>query len=119
MAPPAVRPIDTEAAQAMAFPVLLRNAISFPAFLGTLLVGAAFVLERAFYLDPDVWWHIKVGENILQPHRLPTADPYSVPAPGSPWISYQWLGEVGLALAARAGLRGLSVLQVALSAVIL
>jgi hypothetical protein len=82
-----------------------------------MLVGAVFVAERAFYVDPDAWWHLKVGESILQTHRWPTADPYSFTVPGSPWMAYEWLGDVLLAGVQRAaGLRGLAGLEIALAA---
>jgi len=96
-----------------------RRLSSFPALLGALLVAAVFVAERAFYVDPDVWWHLKVGESILQTHRFPTADPYSFTVPGSPWMAYEWLGEVLLAVVARAGgLRGLLALEIVLGAAV-
>jgi len=33
--------------------------------LGKMLVGASFVVVRAFNVDPDLWWHVKTGELIL------------------------------------------------------
>ena len=92
---------------------------SFPALLAALLVGAVFVVDRAFRVDPDVWWHLKVGETILRTHRVPTSDPYSFTVPGSPWMAYEWLGEVLLAAVSRVGgLRGLLALEIALAAAI-
>lgn len=79
--------------------------------MGALLVGGVFVALRDFDVDPDVWWHIKVGETILQTHRLPVADPYSFTVPGAPWIAYEWLGDVLLGVTARwGGLRALDLL---------
>ncbi len=87
---------------------LLRDVISFPAMLAALLVAAVFVSLRKFAVDPDVLWHIKVGATILTTHHWPNSDPYSFTAPGTPWIAYEWLGEVLLAALQRAaGLRGL------------
>ena len=87
---------------------LLKDAISFPVMLATLLVAAVFVSLRKFAVDPDVWWHIKAGATILSTHHWPTSDPYSFTAPGTPWMAYEWLGEVLLAaLQHAAGLRGL------------
>jgi len=76
---------------------------SFPAMLGTLLVGRVFYEARIFFVDPDVWWHIKVGQDILRSHHWPTADPYSFTAANTPWIAYEWLGEVILASVAKLG----------------
>lgn len=99
---------------------LLREAISFPAMLATLLVAAAFVSVRKFAVDPDVWWHVKVGATILSTHHWPTSDPYSFTASGTPWIAYEWLGDVLLAaLQHAAGLRGLMVFDFAVGAGVL
>jgi len=77
---------------------LLKWAVSFPAMLGMLLVGRIFYEARGFNIDPDMWWHIKVGGDILRTHHWPTIDPYSWTAAGTPWIAYEWLGEIPLYL---------------------
>src|SRR5215470_7640854 len=56
---------------------VLKWVFSFPAMLGTMLVGAVFVLGRYFNVDPDLWWHLKNGENILATHHWPTTDSFS------------------------------------------
>jgi len=98
----------------------LYRLISFPAFLAALLVAALFVPIRDFTLDPDVWWHLKVGQTILATHHWPTVDTYSFTAPGTPWMAYEWLGEILLAAAQRTwGLRGLFALDFGLGAAVL
>lgn len=97
-----------------------KKIISFPVALAALLVAAAFVPLRDFVVDPDVWWHLKVGATLLSTHHWPTVDPYSFTAHGSPWIAYEWLGEVMLAAVQHAwGIRGLLALEIGLSATIL
>lgn len=97
-----------------------QDAVSFPAMLAMLLVAAAFVSVRKFAVDPDVWWHVKVGATIISTHRWPTSDPYSFTAPGTPWIAYEWLGDVLLAALQRAaGLRGLLAFDFAVGAGVL
>ena len=99
---------------------LLKRVVSFPAMLGAFLVVALFVPLRDFTLDPDVWWHIKVGQAILATHHWPTTDPYSFTAPGTPWMAYEWVGDTLLAAVQRAwGLRGLMALDLALGATVL
>ncbi len=94
---------------------LLRNAFSFPVFLGALLVAGGFVVARSSLADPDTWWHIQVGDTILRTGAWPTTDPYSFTVSGTPWMAYEWLGEVAMAAAARlGGLRAPTVLLVAL-----
>jgi hypothetical protein len=90
----------------------IRKVISFPALMATLLIGVALLGAESRLLDPDTWWHVKVGEQILASHALPTTDPYSFTAAGTAWMAYEWLGDVFFALAARAGgLWGLFVFQ--------
>jgi hypothetical protein len=98
----------------------LRRVFSFPALLGTLLLAAVSVPARAFFVDPDLWWHIKVGETILATHRFPTTDPYSFTVAGQPWIAYEWLGEVVLGAVMRmGGVRGLEILLIALGGAVM
>jgi hypothetical protein len=100
---------------------LLQMVFSFPAMLGMALVGRVFYEARAFVVDPDLWWHIRIGQDILATHRWPTVDPYSFTVTGDSWIAYEWLGDVLIGGVARAGgLVGLEILLFALaSAVVL
>ena len=79
----------------------IRQAISFPVLMAVLLVSVALIGIHERLPDPDTWWHIAVGERILQTHSWPTSDPYSFTAPGAHWIAYEWLGKAAMALAAR------------------
>jgi hypothetical protein len=87
---------------------VFRQISSFPVMLASLLVGVVFVWARLFNVDPDMWWHIKVGETILRTHQWPTTDIYSFTVNGQPWLAYEWFGDILLAVAYRvAGLPGL------------
>jgi hypothetical protein len=44
--------------------------------------------------DPDIWWHIRTGQWILQHHAIPRTDTFSGFAAGKPWQAYSWLFEV-------------------------
>jgi hypothetical protein len=44
--------------------------------------------------DPDVWWHLRTGQLILQNHSVFHTDPYSFTRFGQPWINHEWLSEV-------------------------
>ena len=77
----------------------------------TLVMGAA-----AFCLappsDPDVWWHVRTGDWILDHHRLPTVDTWSIGGAGHTWVAHAWLSEIVIALFHKAlGLTGLSVFR--------
>jgi hypothetical protein len=99
---------------------LAKRLISFPALLGGLLVAGLFVPLREFDVDPDLWWHIKVGQDILTTHHFPTADAYSFTAHGAPWMAVEWLGDTLFATVDRVGgLRGLMALDLVLGGAIL
>lgn len=84
-------------------PTIFQRICSFPVMLATLLVAIVFVHARMFTVDPDVWWHIKVGDLILRTYQWPTTDIYSFTVHGQPWLAYEWLGDVLLAAAYRVG----------------
>jgi hypothetical protein len=99
---------------------IAQYVFSFPTMLGVLLVGAVFLVVRNFDLDPDVWWHLKLGDLILQTHRFPTADPFSFTVAGQPWMACEWLGDALFAVVARiGGLRGLDALLLVLGGAII
>jgi hypothetical protein len=88
---------------------LVRKVFSFPVMLATFLVGRVFYEARAFNVDPDLWWHIRIGRDIVASHHWPTSDPFSYTVAGDPWIAYEWLGDVVLSTAGRFGVLGLDV----------
>ena len=65
--------------------LVLVALYSFPAFL-CLHIGDA--------RDPDVWWHLRTGEWMLQFGAVPHTDPFSVFGAGKPWVAYSWLFEL-------------------------
>jgi len=122
---PANAPRETESFGKLSAPrfasgsAILQRIFSFPAMLASLLVGAVFYLGREFIVDPDLWWHIKVGDTILTTHRWPTTDPYSFTVSGQPWIAHEWLGDVIWAAAYRVGdLKALDFLLIVLGSAI-
>jgi hypothetical protein len=55
-----------------------------------------------FLRDPGQFWHTAAGEKILTEGFFDT-DPWTFSHAGERWIPHQWLGEVAMALAYRAG----------------
>jgi hypothetical protein len=109
----------TLASQSLTPASLWKRVFSFPALLGTVLVGAVATIAQTFFVDPDVWWHIKQGEFILTTHHVPTKDIYSLTLAGKPWMAYEWLGDILLATMYRlGGMRGLDVLLIVLGGAI-
>lgn len=44
--------------------------------------------------DADIYWHIVVGQWIIDHRAVPHADLFSFTMPGAPWITSAWLAEV-------------------------
>jgi hypothetical protein len=90
---------------------VIHQLFSFPAMLGSFLMGVVFVAARSFSVDPDVWWHIRTGDLILRAHHWPTVDSYSYTVAGQPWMAVEWVGDVLIAAVFRVGgLQGLDLL---------
>lgn len=65
-------------------------------------------------VDPDLWGHIRFGQDIVASLALHTTDPYSFTS-DRPWINHEWLAEViTYGAYATAGSTGLVVLKMIL-----
>lgn len=71
------------------FPVLIGAAV----FL-TLIAGG-----RALLNDADTYWHIAVGQWMMESGTVPHVDPFSSTALGEPWIAKEWLSQLLYAFA--------------------
>ncbi|MBY0522762.1 MAG: hypothetical protein K2R98_05165 [Gemmataceae bacterium] len=70
-------------------------------FLGLWLF--LMVVGRArLFQDPGTFWHVATGERVLRRGELVRWDPFSFTA-DQPWVPFQWLGEILMALAYRLG----------------
>src|SRR5439155_21261967 len=88
---------------------------SFLTMLTFLLLTLQFAMARGGVVDPDIWWHLRNAEFLLQHHQLPRFDMYSFTVAGHSWINHEWLAEVPYYLAWRAGgLAGIKSLSIVL-----
>ena len=62
-------------------------------FAAILLFGLLAMTARPA-TDPDLWWHLRTGQWILQTGHIPHSDPFSFTRQGSPWVSHEWLSEI-------------------------
>ncbi len=62
-------------------------------FAGILLFGLLAMTARNA-IDPDLWWHLRTGQWIIDTGHIPRSDPFSFTRAGSPWVSHEWLSEV-------------------------
>lgn len=44
--------------------------------------------------DPDIWWHLRNAQLMLQHHAFVRHDVFSFTVPGVPWIDHEWLSEL-------------------------
>ena len=66
--------------------------------------GALAVLIRpGLYHDPDVYWHLAAGDWMVRHLEVLRRDEFSYTIAGQPWIAQEWLSEVVMSLAYRAG----------------
>src|SRR4029079_4588256 len=64
------------------------------------LVCSGFVIailsmsaDRMF-ADPDIYWHLTVGQRIIENRTFPQVDELSHTFAGAPWIAKEWLSQV-------------------------
>jgi hypothetical protein len=59
-----------------------------------ILALGLFVMAAREVTDPDVWWHLRTGQWIVQTRQIPRADLYSFTRAGAPWIDHEWLSQI-------------------------
>lgn len=75
------------------------------------LGALAFLLGCYELFDPDIWWHLRSGQWILEHGRVPFLDIFSFGSSDRVWIDLHWGFQVILALAYRlAGVAGMILL---------
>ena len=85
-----------------------------PCILGVCLFAGLLLLGNRLLADPDTYWQIRIGQQILETGSLPRTDTFSFTMKGQPWISTQWLAQALYAAAyVRAGWAGPVVLTAA------
>jgi len=62
-------------------------------FAGILFFGLLAMTARNA-TDPDLWWHLRTGQWIVETGHIPHFDPFSFTRAGSPWLPHEWLSDV-------------------------
>ncbi len=87
---------------------------SFPTLLVMALFASIFVFDSGSMADPDIWWHLRNAEVLVQTHSVVTRDVYSFTATGSRWMNEAWLGELAYYFGWRwLGIRGIYLVMLA------
>lgn len=71
---------------------------AFVILTGILVLGALRPLP-----PNDLWWHARVGVDILETGRIPRSDVYSLTMAGQPYFYQNWLAEVIMGATLRMG----------------
>src|SRR5215813_819424 len=76
----------------------LGSLLSFRSIVPLAMFCMIFVLalRQSVSLDPDLWWHLKTGEQIVTTKTVPHTDDYSFTKQGTEWVAHEWLSEVFL-----------------------
>lgn len=81
-----------------------------------ILAVSLFTMAVRETLDPDMWWHLRTGQLILDA-GIPRQDIFSYTVPTNQWITHEWLSEVFMWLNFQiAGLIGLMLLFAVIAA---
>jgi hypothetical protein len=86
------------------------DSLTFRRVFPVVLLAMVFVLavRQSVSIDPDLWWHLKAGQQMIDTRSVPHTDDYSFTKQGSEWVAHEWLSEVIMAAIYRVtGLVGL------------
>ncbi len=73
----------------------LRKRIIFRRVIQIVVVVAIFVMAvTPINHENDIFWQLRMGEEIVTHHHFPTADPYSSSAYGEVWTLHEWMPSV-------------------------
>ena len=70
--------------------------------------AATFALQPI--IDPDIWWHLRTGQWVIEHGTVPHTDPFSMYGADRPWVAYSWLfGVLLYGMHALLGLMGVAL----------
>jgi hypothetical protein len=75
---------------------LARVVFSFRVMMafGLAVIAVCTVSNR--FNDPDLWFHLKLGQVVWNTHSIPSTDTFSFTASGHSWTAHEWLAELGM-----------------------
>lgn len=60
-----------------------------------LILAFFLLLKNSYsYLDPDLGWHLKAGEEILKTKELPNIERHDFTLEGKEWVDHEWLVNI-------------------------
>ena len=73
---------------------LVTRRLSTSGTFGAVVLLGMLAMTARNATDPDLWWHLRTGQWIVENGRIPHSDIFSFTRAGHPWISHEWLSEV-------------------------
>src|SRR4051812_4190813 len=73
---------------------VLQKIFSFPAVLACLMTLLAVLTVGSRFDDPDMWWHLKMGEIIWTTHSIPSTDTFSYTTGHQAYVAHEWLSQL-------------------------
>ena len=61
-----------------------------------ILIALGFWYITANNFDPDLGWHLRVGEQIVNTGQIPRYDTFSHTMPGFEWVNHEWIVDAWL-----------------------
>lgn len=93
-------PDDGPDVRPRAVPSALGTAVSFLfSFRVMMAVGLVVVAVMTIsnrFNDPDLWFHLKLGQIVWDTHSIPSTDLFSFTAFGHVWTAHEWLAELSV-----------------------
>jgi hypothetical protein len=71
--------------------------------LASALVALAVLTVRSRFNDPDLWWHLRTGQIIWTGRAIPRTDLLSFTTGQHTWVAHEWLSQLSIYAAWRAG----------------
>lgn len=88
----------------------------FHATLAGMIGIVVFLFLGGSIADPDIWWHLKNAQTLVEQHYWVRFDTYSFTVTGTPWINSEWLSELIYFVAWKIdGFRGVFLLSAAMA----
>src|SRR5947207_2581161 len=84
--PPQKRRIHKWTGRLLGLPALLAAGLA--------VVSVSTISNR--FADPDLWWHLKVGQIVVTTHSIPAFDTFSYTTGNHAWTAHEWLAQAAM-----------------------
>lgn len=70
------------------------NPLSLSDVFSPVLLLGLFAMTARPATDPDLWWHLRTGQWIVETGHVPHVDPFSFTRAGHAWVAHEWLSDL-------------------------